>query len=130
LIPEDSDTPVIYNAVTYDTAEMFPGTFSGDSRFTATVAGLYLVRASVLWTTNQTGERRLRIRKNGGFLEYSEEINPGIGHPTLHVLSGVVKLDVEDYVEAVVHQTSGGPLAVRLALGTDFEMHWMAPIPA
>lgn len=128
-IPHDSDTPVIYNSTDYDTSGMFPDTFSGDSRFTATVAGLYLVRASVRWVTNQTGERVLKIRKNGGFLEYSQEINPDTGHATTHFIAVVVDMRVADFIEAVVRQTSGGSSDIELGIGTDFTMNWLGPLP-
>ena len=122
-IPDGVDTPAIYNSDTFDTVGMHPENAAGDSRFTVPLDGIYVIQASVKWEFNLTGNRRLKIRRNGQEILASQEIKPNSGWPVTHILSTVERLSAGDFVEAVVHQTSGGDLDVTLGVGTEFIMY-------
>ena len=122
-IPDGVDTPAIYNNDTFDTVGMHPENVAGDSRFTVPLDGIYVIQASVKWEFNLTGNRRLKIRRNGQEILASQEIKPNSGWPVTHILSTVERLSAGDFVEAVVHQTSGGDLDVTLGIGTEFIMY-------
>ena len=90
---------------------------------TVPLNGIYVIQASVKWEFNLTGNRRLKIRRNGQEILASQEIKPNSGWPVTHILSTVERLSAGDFVEAVVHQTSGGDLDVTLGNGTEFIMY-------
>jgi hypothetical protein len=122
-IPDGVETPVVYNSDAFDTLGMHPENVAGDSRFTVILDGIYVIQASVKWEFNLTGNRRLKIRRNGQEIVASQEIKPNSGWPVTHILSTVVRLSAGDFVEAVVHQTSGDDLDVTLGNGTEFVMY-------
>ncbi|WP_367134410.1 MULTISPECIES: hypothetical protein [Streptomyces] len=104
-------------------------TVTNTSRYTATVAGTYLVVGTAGWSGNATGYRRCRITLNGGVV-------PGAAvgvDATNAVLCGqcvstvVVMNGTTDYVEVQGAQSSGGALA---AYNQDFapsmRVYWLS----
>jgi hypothetical protein len=129
-IPDDAETPVRYNSNLYDTAGIHPETFDGESRFTAPIDGLYLIRASVRWAAGGPGTRELILRRNGGGNHATHRFDPDdLGLPRMHSIERTQLLRAGDFVEAVVKQTSGDALEVALGVDTEFQMHWLAPAP-
>ena len=83
------------------------------SRLTATTAGYYVVTAGISWAFNATGQRVVRIGKNGGTTQGAEDARQAIttgAANTSCTTSAIVKLAVGDYVEAYGFQDSGGAL--------------------
>jgi hypothetical protein len=133
-IPDDAETPVVYNSDGYDTAGIHPDNINGDSRFTAPVGGIYFVRASVRWASgggpDNRGTRRLKLRTNGGTNEATHEFAPDTnGLPLVHAVSTILPLRAGQFVEAVVKQTSGDDLDIALGVDSEFQMCWLAPFP-
>ena len=111
-IPNSSHTAVNFNSEHFDTDSMHD-TSTNNSRITVKTAGKYMVVANIVFAFNATGQRQVQIRVNGStyrgkvFLDansatYGNRMN----------VSAILDLDVDDYVECVVWQNSGGSLNV------------------
>lgn len=86
-------------------------TTTNSSRYTAQVAGTYLVSGSVAFAGNATGIRVAHIRVNGTVVRGSQMILPANGTTQVPVpLVFPVTLAVGDYVEVAGQQTSGASL--------------------
>lgn len=88
---------------------------TNNTRYTAQVAGWYLVIGSSVWNNISGGDRTMTINKNGSVVPYY-----GIGNPAATVnvnpgetASGLVQLNAGDYVEIGVYQDSGGAIALK-----------------
>ena len=78
-----------------------------------TIAGKYLLVASVVWSNNASGARRASFYKNGSLVRESELTNGGgTNFVTLDIATLVDLNGSTDYVEVRVYQNSGGPLNV------------------
>lgn len=120
-IPNATWTAVAFDASSaelYDTDSIHDPT-SSSSRFTIKTPGLYSIAASVDWNANGTGIRFVEIRKNGLALsemaDYSVAGNATAGANRMQVTTQLI-LAAGDYIELMVHQTSGG--ALDLAAGS------------
>lgn len=83
------------------------------SRLTAVTAGIYVVAAGVSFAFNATGQRALRISKNGLGGGVVEDARPAIttgAANTSCTTSAIARLAVGDYLEAFAYQDSGGAL--------------------
>lgn len=109
--------------VAFDTAlENSAGMWSAGTptRITSVANGVYAISAQIVWDANAVGERRITIRKNGGAASNSSNW-------MAVTVAGVVTaqnlatfqfgLNVGEYVELEVGQSSGGALNVIAALG-------------
>lgn len=107
VIPWDNNsTGVAYNVGGMHSTSVNP------SRFTALVAGLYLIGGTVGFATNATGERIVRIQKNGTVIPTFQNVMAVTGDNTfVGVAPMPLVLAVNDYVEIAAYQTSGGNLA-------------------
>ncbi|MFI2078458.1 hypothetical protein [Streptomyces triculaminicus] len=104
-------------------------TSTNTSRYTATVAGTYLVVGTAGWNGNATGYRRCRITLNGAAV-------PGAAvgaDATNSVLCGqcvtaiVVMNGTTDYVEVQGQQSSGGALAAYNAdFAPSMRVYWLS----
>jgi hypothetical protein len=109
--------------VSYDTAEWVRGSpaasriVSSANRMYAKTAGLYLVQAEMEYATNGTGRRWAGIRKNGTNMESWVAWDVTLNATFPVSTCATVWLEVDDYVEMLARQTSGGNL--DLALATD-----------
>jgi hypothetical protein len=88
-------------------------TVTNTSRYTPTVAGLYLAIGSVGWPANNAGDRRLQIGLNGGGV-----IGSGASYdPTSGVTNGMQTVSTvacngtTDYIEVMAAQASGAALS-------------------
>jgi hypothetical protein len=76
------------------------------SRFTPTVAGKYFIRASVRLTTSADFNGfKLHIYKNGSDIIVNQQT---AWHYETKIVSGIVVLDSDDYVEIFITHASGG----------------------
>lgn len=126
-----------FNTEEFDTDTMHD-TSSNTSRITCKTAGIYWVYANAIWnTTNNTGYRRLWLRRNGsGNWAESPSVADGFNATTSHVhgyfVAAAVALAVNDYVEMVVEQTGANPLVLTTNVSsphTVFGAYWLAPAP-
>jgi hypothetical protein len=88
-------------------------TVTNNSRLTALYAGIYSIKGNAEFAANTTGIRELYIRLNGVTIIGFHTINAGVaGANQVHV-STDYSLAVNDYVELVALQNSGGNLNVN-----------------
>jgi hypothetical protein len=87
---------------------------TNNSRYTAQVAGWYLVFAAACYATNSTGWRGIRVAKNGtavaGSATEIQANTVAAALTTIGTPSVIVFLNAGDYVEGQGYQTSGGAL--------------------
>jgi hypothetical protein len=98
----------------FDRGEMHD-TGSNTELFVARRPGTYQVNAAVAWTANVTGERRIRLLKNGLNIQRQiEDHKPSAGASTLTInhLAAIVEMDTGDTLEVEGWQNSGGNLDV------------------
>lgn len=92
-----------------------------NSRYTAQVAGWYMVFGCACFASNTTGQRGAAVAKNGtriqgaaGFIQTTSALNPAPPSPPT-----IVFLNVGDYVEIQAYQNGANPLAT--ASGSDLD---------
>ena len=89
-------------------------TVTNNSRLTAVYAGIYHVIGNVEWASNATGYRGLYIRySNGATLVGANLVVPMTGVVTRQQVTALVALAVNEYVELLADQTSGGALNIN-----------------
>lgn len=98
---------------TYD-SDVMHSTVSNTSRLTCKTAGRFDFTAAISFASNATGYRSLLFAKNGGTATTIAQVGAFSGAGVF--LSGTISyvLAVNDYVEVVAWQNSGGNLAVQL----------------
>lgn len=87
---------------------------TNNTRLTCVTPGFYFVTATVAFTGNNTGARQLFFRRNGGG-SIGSEVEPATGGSDTTV--STMLLDVGDFIEAVVIQSSGSTLNVDATFG-------------
>ena len=113
------DTVVSFAGTEYNTG---PFSLSRPTRLSAIRAGKYIVDASVFFAINATGNRAIRIRKNGSivlvsFIGASPGDNAGVyasNTGNIHVCC-IADLALDDYLEVLVFQDSGIDLSLPVA---------------
>jgi hypothetical protein len=127
-----SGTPL---ALAFDTETVDSGgmhsTSSNTSRITVPSggSGMYLLGANIEFAANATGVRDLNIRLNNSTIIGSARATSASGTtPTRLTVTTIYPLNVGDYVEAVVNQTSGGNLNLNSAaeFSPIFFAQWVA----
>lgn len=95
-----------------------------NSRYTAQVAGWYIVFGCACTAANSTGQRGAAAAKNGtriqgaaGFIQATSALSPAPPSPPT-----IVFLNVGDYVEINAYQNSGGNLATAASADLDSSM--------
>ena len=115
LADEDWDTNNIHDLVT------------NNSRLTCKVAGKYVVWSWFQWETNSTGRRLGRILKNGTTTESQQEATISTAATFGGIMiSTIIVLAVNDYIELQAYQNIGGALSTYYTAGeipTQFGMH-------
>ncbi|NQW23332.1 MAG: hypothetical protein HQ475_07805 [SAR202 cluster bacterium] len=108
-ITNATDTALAFDSERWDT-DVIHDTVTNNSRLTCKTAGKYIIVGSVRWTSNVTGVRNTFIRLNGTtWLAFNmPDTNQGNVHAI--TVSTIYDLAVNDYIELMVHQTSGGAL--------------------
>jgi hypothetical protein len=103
-------------AVGFDQHEDNAGAHStsvNNSRFTAPVAGRYILKAQARWAANATGHRAISVVPNGSGVPVSGQNSSAFGIYDLdNYCEAVVRLAAGDYLEVYAYQTSGGALNV------------------
>ena len=111
-VANSTETALAFNSERFDN-DTIHDTSSNNSRLTCKTAGLYLIVANVRWDANTTGGRVLNIRLNGGTKIAESAAAPTPSSVMSHNLTTIYQLAVNDYVEVVATQFSGGPLDVK-----------------
>jgi hypothetical protein len=101
------------NSENYDNNGMH-STVTNTSRITATTAGRYLVIATIECAASATGERDASLRVNGTTVFQSMRVGAAATGLTVRTVSRTLVLAVNDYVEVLLGQNSGGNLNVFL----------------
>lgn len=124
-IPTSTGTALTWNLEILDSDEGH-STSANTSRYTVQTAGLWTFTANVPFGANSTGVREVYFRTNGGF-DFSANLM-GTGQVINHSLSitDKIAMNVGDYVEVLVRQTSGVALNVDSTLrgGQRFHALW------
>jgi hypothetical protein len=119
-------TAVTLPAEDYDT-DAIHDTSTNTSRLTCKTAGWYVISGYAQWNSGATGGARRvgTIRLNGTTnLDLAEQGAPAAGTFPGHAIGAQYYLAVNDYVELVVYQDSGGSVDVILAA---LAMVWTGP---
>lgn len=108
-------TKLAFNTERFDTDTIHDNA-TNNTRLTCKTAGKYLIIGQVAFATNATGEARIAQIKFNNVdyigVAYRKPIGGGVVE-TLVEISTVYDLAVNDYVELVVYQDSGGALNVN-----------------
>lgn len=108
-IPDAATTALNFNSERFDT-DVIHDTSTNNERLTCKTAGVYLISASVGFVSNATGFRALILRLNGTTFIALDERPTVNGNALRLTITTVYQLAVNDYVEALAYQTSGGAL--------------------
>jgi hypothetical protein len=122
-IPNNAFTSVNIDTTVIDTYNGHSNV-TNNSRYTAQVAGWYLPTAGATWATNPTGNRDYAFAKNGTAIGATSAAYPTVasGVPAGAPNSRMVFLNIGDYVEFQVLQSSGGALSLSAAF---FDILWV-----
>lgn len=111
-------TALAFNSERYDqaggAASTQHDTVTNNSRLTALYAGVYAISATIEWATNATGERYVGIRYQGTTDIARQRVQASAAIPITLNVSAHYALAVNEYVEVMVFQTSGGALNVTV----------------
>ena len=108
-IPNSVNTALTLNSESYDTNNIH-STSSNTSRLTARTAGKYSIFGTIKLDANATGTRYIIIYLNGTTKigeNYAEGDSVDLASLSISV---IYHLNVDDYVELMVHQNSAGAL--------------------
>lgn len=106
-------TALALNSERFD-SDTIHDTSTNNSRLTCKTAGRYVITASAGFAANATGIRLIGIRLNGStYIAQSVTNNVGAGQNCNMEASAVYELAVNDYLELIAYQTSGGALNVE-----------------
>jgi hypothetical protein len=110
-----------FNSERFDT-DAIHDTVTNNTRLTCKTAGKYFVLAEIIWVANATGTRVVQLRLNGSQV-IGEQRDPSNSAGDTHAMSAAAIWDlaVNDYIEAMATQTSGGNLNVNSVSGTSPE---------
>lgn len=130
-IPDSTSTALTWDSEVFDTVNGHDTT-TNKSRYTVQAAcdGIYQCRATVAWSANATGNRRVWFNVNGAGVDATENRLAGSSIQTSLTSATLLQLAAGDYVEVMVSQTSGGALALASGSGTFqswFEVQWIHP---
>ncbi|MGH7747998.1 MAG: hypothetical protein ACREQ5_25040, partial [Candidatus Dormibacteria bacterium] len=119
-----TDTVLAFDSSTFDT-NTFHSNSTNNSRMTIRLAGLYSIEAQVSFASNSTGVRYVVFAKNGtNNLAYIASPAVSGDRTTVHVYT-LASLAVNDYIEVVANQSSGGALNVEgAASDAYYETHF------
>src|SRR3990172_469536 len=104
-------TAITFDSERYDTDNIH-STSSNTSRLTANHAGKYIISGGMAYASNSTGQRFIGVRLNGAtYIDVHEVLNIGANNHSVSI-STIYHLVINDYVELIAYQTSGGALNV------------------
>lgn len=112
-IPNVTATAIQLNLERYDTDEIHDNV-TNNTRLTCKTAGKYVITAQLRMAANTNGSRTLYINLNGStIIAMTVELNPTAGDSPMLNITTIYNLAVNDYIEMIVYQNSGGALNTR-----------------
>lgn len=118
-------------AIAFDTNQVdnYSGhnTVTNNTRYTAQLAGRYLLFGRVGFVFNATGSRAVAFRINGGSVDLTTNTNtqpPTVTDGAGVMTSAMMFLNLNDYVEVMAFQRSGGALNT-VSANNRFEALWI-----
>ena len=133
ILSQDAFTTLSFNVEAYNTVgTALHSTTVNPSRFIAPFPGIYYVIATVYWPVNSSGIRSMQflVSNSGGTPIGGVEpnlINPTSGGTvTIQTAPWAFPLNVGDYVQLQVKQTSGSTLSM-VAAGSRFMFMYIMP---
>lgn len=124
-----TDTVVAFNAADISDSDAFHDTVTNNSRITIPTGldGKYHFSAYVIWdSASATGFRRVSLRKNGTTLFAQQSMAGSSTFYEMQTVSiGPITMAATDYMEVVVHHTSG---ANRILSGSVVNMFFGAEL--
>lgn len=109
------DSPITFDSEVFDLGGLH-STSSNTARFTVGPgeAGAFLFSGAILYAASATGQRQLKVRKNGtDFLRgYADNPDPGVTYNRPISLTIIAPLLDNEYAEFIAMQTSGGNLDI------------------
>lgn len=108
-IPNNASTLVNFNSERFDT-DTIHDTVTNNSRLTCKTAGVYLIVGHLGYAANGTGERVAQILLNGTTAIVTESGVPTSSNQFRLTATTVYSLALNDFVQLVAYQTSGGAL--------------------
>jgi len=127
-ITTGTNTALAFNSERLDqagnAADTMHDTVTNNSRLTCRYAGVYQITGNIEWVGNATGDRSCGIRLNGTTFIGQERRVASTTVTHEQVVTTLYALAVNDYVELVVNQSSGGNLNVSVVsnLSPEFMM--------
>jgi len=109
-IPNAAATAVTFDTNVYDVGPIH-STSVNNTRFTAPVAGLYLITAAICFSAG-TGYRELTLSKNGTGFSTGIFGVASSGVDSSAALAAMIQLNATDYVEAYVTHNNGSSLTL------------------
>jgi hypothetical protein len=111
-IANNTLTTISFGAELFD-SDNFHSNTTNNSRITipSGKAGKYLITGANIFLTNSTGIRSIRFYKNGSLI-YFYNMEAATSANTIMNVSYLADLAVNDYVEMIAYQTSGGALTM------------------
>ena len=110
-IPNTTVTALTFDTTIYDTNSFFD--VLTPTRLTCTLAGIYVITGAFRIDSNATGQRQIRITRNGADIIALENQLPVSTILTNIGITTQYQLAVNDYVEISVFQNSGGALNIN-----------------
>jgi hypothetical protein len=110
LAGEDFDTRKMHDNVTNNT------------RLTCKAVGRYLINGQIVFSTNANGLRSASIKLNNATFIATQKQPAAASETTIVNVTTICQLAVNDYVELIGYQTSGGVLNTSLAYPTYLSM--------
>lgn len=110
-------TALAFNSERFDqvanAASTMHDTAINNTRLTCRYAGVYLIGANIDWASSALGYRQVSLRIGGATTIAHAQQTAVNGVDTTQVISAPYAMAVNDYVEVMVFQTSGGALGVN-----------------
>lgn len=113
-IANNTLTGINLNQERYDTDNMHDNAINND-RITFNTAGVYVITGHIRWASNTAGYRDVYFRLNATTIIARSHQNPVTGDVTTQSLATVYRVNVGDYIQMIVVQTSGGNLDIQSA---------------
>ena len=108
-VADATDTVLLFDTE-YEDTDGLHSTVTNTGRFTAAKAGWYLALINVSWAASTVGRRRIALRKNGSATWYQNQDAPATSVTTNQNVVQLFDLAVNDYVDAIGYQNTGGAL--------------------
>lgn len=126
-ITNNAVTALAFNSERFDN-DGIHDTTTNTGRLTCKTAGVYAIGGHVNWANNATGLRLISIRLNGTTLLATQGANAvTTGNSQDQSVVTLGSLALNDYMELMVYQSSGGALNVQAA-GNYSPEFWMVRV--